>query len=436
MNDTPLRAISPPQGADSVMTARSIADWAANVLLGSFAGKPPSHKFAPEHWGQFVQRIGRNYESGSALKALRQIQGEYPEHAESMLDMLESSGWSDPDRPPRPPRKPPTLADARGMIEGLSWIWPGWILKGQLTLVTGASGAGKTTLMVDLVRRYYKGLVWPDGTPATQEPGRPALWLNSDRRVDQLAELWAAAGLPDDACYLAHELGKPLNPLSLDDPSTMPLISEYVDSVKPWALIIDTISRATSQDLCNPTGVTEVTGPLLELSNRTGIAVFLLGHTNKDGEAYGRHLKTTCQVCWKLEGTSATSSRTLRNDDRCAIKPPEPIGVTIQSDGTWKWGEAVNLDEGGRTVGCANLIMDLISRNGRTGWKDLVSQCEIAGGYSSSTVSKAAKTLADVGKLVVIHEVSKNGKSYKLWDVPPVKSGDVPESTPAEDRVF
>jgi len=436
MNDTPLRAISPPQGDDSGMTARSVAEWTANVLLGNFAGKPPSHKLAPEHWGQLLQRIGRNHESGSVLKALRQIQGEYPECAESMLDMLASAGWSDPDRPPRPPRKPPTLADARGMIEGLNWIWPGWILKGQLTLVTGASGAGKTTLMVDLVKRYYKGLVWPDGTPATQEPGRPALWLNSDRRVDQLAELWAAAGLPDDACYLAHELGKPLNPLSLDDPSTMSLISEYVESVKPWALIIDTISRATSQDLCNPTGVTEVTGPLLELSNRTGIAVFLLGHTNKDGEAYGRHLKTTCQVCWKLEGTSATSSRTLRNDDRCAIKPPEPIGVTIQSDGTWKWGEAVNLDESGRTVGCANLIMDLISRNGRTGWKDLTNQCEVAGGYSSSTVSKAAKTLTEVGKLVVIHEVSKNGKPYKLWDVPPVESGNVPETQPAEDRVF
>lgn len=430
MNDTTNGAARPDTGTPSKADEKSLSRFISHftsLVKGSPAGKLPAvPRGAAGHWTTLSKRVKTTQEPEQLIQALHQVLSEFPDHAEDMWDAMEQNGWKDPDRPPKPPRTPPSLADAKKLIKGLQWIWPDWILAGQLTLLTGASGSGKSTLMADLARRVYKGEPWPDGVPQVVEPGRPIMWLNSDRRMDQLAELWAANGLPDEACFLAHDISNPLNPFSLDDPSTMQLIAEYVEAVKPWALVIDTISRAMGQDLCSPNGVTEITGPLLELSNRTGIAIILLGHTNKDGQAYGRHLRTTCQVCWMLEGTSAISSRTLKNDDRCVSKPPEPIGATIQIDGSWKWGEVVNLDDGGRAVGCARLIMDLIQRNGRTGWNDLVSQCELGGNYDKGTVSKALKTLVEVGKLIRIDEESKRGKPYKLWEL----------ATPSESAVM
>lgn len=426
VDSTRLRAISPDVGDGKSPALGRYQSALVSLLNGHQTALPALPKDAPEQWGTLAKRVKATQEPGQAVEALRQVLSEFPDHAETMLDTLEQHGWKDPERPPKPPRRPPSLADAKKLSKGLQWIWEGWILAGQLTLLTGASGAGKSTLMAELARRVYKGEPWPDGTAQTLEPGKPVLWLGSDLRPDQLIQLWERNGLPDqESCFLAHKLDDPLNALSLDDPSTMQLIAEYVEAVKPWALVIDTISRATGLDLCNPNGVTEITRPLLELSNRTGIAIFLLGHTNKDGQAYGRHLRTTCQVCWMLEGTSATSARTLKNDDRCVIKPPEPIGATIQFDGSWEWGEAVNLDESGRAVGCARLIMGLIQRNGRTGWNDLLNQCELGGSYDKSTVSKALKTLVEVGKLIKIEEKSKNGKPYKLWEL----------ATPSESAV-
>jgi hypothetical protein len=336
---------------------------------------------------------------------------------DKVIEFIRNSQESTEKKDPERPIKPLSLADASSLIQGLKWIWKDWILAGQLTLVTGATGAGKSTLMADLARRVYRGENWPDGQAQTIEPGRSILWLNSDRRMDQLHELWKSNQIPPEKCYLAHETGNVLNPLHLDDPASIQLIREYVKAVNPWALVIDTIARATSLDLCQPQAVTEITRPLLELSEQTGIAIFLLGHTNNAGQAYGRHLKTTCQVCWRLEGTSATSTRTLLNDERCVSKSPEPIGATIQVDGSWKWGEVVNPDESGRLQGCARLIMEQVSRNGRKSWNELKELCELGGGYTKGTVHKAATRLVELDLLIAIKELSNSGKPFTVYEI-------------------
>jgi len=387
-------------------------------LNGQDTGKiSPPPKGSPEYWATLSSRIKTAKSSEEAVPALRQILAEYPEDSEVILDTLERYGWKDPDRPPKPRRLPPSLADARKFQQGVKWIWPGHILGGQLTLLTGESGAGKSTGLVELLARTWFGNPWPDGSPPTLEPGRPVLWLNSDQRVGQMFDLFELHGLPDEACYLAHDQDSPMNPLNLDDPGVLEKISQYVEDVNPWALIVDTVSRATGQDICSLTGVTEVTKGLLELSNRTGIAVILLGHTNKEGDAYGRHLKTACQVCIKLEGNSSTTSRVWKNDTRHPSQAPEPIGITIQPDGKWKWGETPALDDRGKAVVCADHIRDLIQRNGRMSWNELLGSLNLRGEFLKPMVSSCLKSLVLGGELIVMDAVGTKGAKYKLWEL-------------------
>ena len=54
--------------------------------------------------------------------------------------------------------------------EPRAWLWPGHVELGQLTLVGGEPGSGKSLIACDLAARTAAGHAWPDGAAAS-EPG-------------------------------------------------------------------------------------------------------------------------------------------------------------------------------------------------------------------------------------------------------------------------
>lgn len=48
-----------------------------------------------------------------------------------------------------------------------SWLWPGHIPAGALTLIDGDPGCGKSTIMASLTASITSGQPWPDGAPCT-----------------------------------------------------------------------------------------------------------------------------------------------------------------------------------------------------------------------------------------------------------------------------
>ena len=55
------------------------------------------------------------------------------------------------------------------------FIWPNWIVRAHFTLLSSDPKIGKTHLALDLARRLWFGLPWPDGQPATFPAGpRPS----------------------------------------------------------------------------------------------------------------------------------------------------------------------------------------------------------------------------------------------------------------------
>jgi len=49
--------------------------------------------------------------------------------------------------------------------EEVSWIWPGYIARGKLTLLIGDPGCGKSYLTAAITARLTTGKPWPDGAP-------------------------------------------------------------------------------------------------------------------------------------------------------------------------------------------------------------------------------------------------------------------------------
>lgn len=82
--------------------------------------------------------------------------------------------------------------------EAVSWLWPGRIALGKLTLIAGDPGLGKSFITLDMAARVSRGRGWPDapGTPTT--PGGVVLLSAEDGIADTLRPRLDAAGADVD----------------------------------------------------------------------------------------------------------------------------------------------------------------------------------------------------------------------------------------------
>lgn len=75
--------------------------------------------------------------------------------------------------------------------ESQDWIWPEWLSVGDLHILAGAPGTGKTTLALNIAATISRGASWPDGSVC--KPGHVLIWSTEDHHRKTL--------LP---CLLAH----------------------------------------------------------------------------------------------------------------------------------------------------------------------------------------------------------------------------------------
>ena len=92
-----------------------------------------------------------------------------------------------------------TAADIRCLMAQIRWDWDGWIPKARIIGIASLEGVGKTRFLLDLARRIYLRLCWPDGQPATFPAGTKTVWLCADGHQDEIAEALPLFGLPDEA---------------------------------------------------------------------------------------------------------------------------------------------------------------------------------------------------------------------------------------------
>src|SRR5262245_45157690 len=75
----------------------------------------------------------------------------------------------------------------------ISWLWPGRLALGKLSLLEGDPGQGKSSLTVDLCARLTTGAAWPDGAPLPA-PASVVLLNAEDDPEDILVPRLIAAG--------------------------------------------------------------------------------------------------------------------------------------------------------------------------------------------------------------------------------------------------
>lgn len=264
------------------------------------------------------------------------------------VHVVQQPGFATP--PPREPRLIATpLPDLQKRCGALEWVWQDWIGRGLLHLVTGDSGAGKTTVLFDLLATVYGGAPMPDGSLVPEKwRKRPLLYIDADLRAShQLAEL--AGRYPGDQPEVdVLEMQTEFDPIPRtvatweDQPKLFGQLAGLLQSKPYWCLVIDTVSRfAGSSRLEVVNELSKWVSPLQRIARDLGIPIFLVGHANAGGGALGRHLVGACQLGWHIDGDgNLTQARSYG-------APAEPLKFDFNDAGPLVWAKPAQSRESG-----------------------------------------------------------------------------------------
>jgi hypothetical protein len=244
----------------------------------------------------------------------------------------------DPEGPPPEAENDParfaTVADLRRVQTETRWVWEGWIPSSRIVGIAAFEGTGKTRFALDLCRRAYLGLTWPDGQNPTLPIGIRSIWMCSDAHQDELADILPTFGIPDDAIVFPTPSEEPYGGTDLDIPETLAALEEAIIATKPAFVFIDTLTSATSRDLCDQRTIKPLKAALAPLTQTHQINIMLQLHLNREGQALGRRIRGLTRTLIHLECPDSERPERLRLwVEKSYAKKPPALGVTMRDGG-------------------------------------------------------------------------------------------------------
>ena len=165
----------------------------------------------------------------------------------------------------------------------ITWLWPGWLPAGKLTILAGAAGTGKTTLALGLAAALTVGGRWPDSTHCATK-GNVLVWSSEDSPDDTLVPRLIASGADISRCHFIDGItdqgeSVPFNPSQ--DILDLHRAVEKIGGVS--LLIIDPIVSAVSGDMHRANDVRRSLQTIVDFATAHGCAVIGISHFSKGG---------------------------------------------------------------------------------------------------------------------------------------------------------
>lgn len=263
-----------------------ITEGSRNDMATRFIGKL-LHDLSPEFWESVGWTGLVNWNSNNVKPALTEI--ELKAVFESIAKKEAGSRATKTPKVGGTRRKAVITCVADVQPEPISWLWPGRIALGKLTLIAGDPGLGKSLLTAYLAACVSKGYSWPiEGSAA---PTGDVVMLSAEDDVaDTIRPRLDAAGAD---CTRIHIL-KAVQDVDAEGTQTQRMFSfkqdlavlEELLPIKPDCrlLVIDPVSAyLDGTDSNKNSDLRGLFAPLAELAARHKIAVILIQHLNKGG---------------------------------------------------------------------------------------------------------------------------------------------------------
>ena len=163
--------------------------------------------------------------------------------------------------------------------EDVSWLWPGRIPAGMISVLDGPPKVGKSSVVVDLAARITTGRSWPVGV-GKNEPRAVILIGHEDSPAHTIRPRLDAAGADPARVHLLTEIAGRLPEL----PTDVDEIEKAIVSTRAALVVFDPISAYLGgADLHRDNEVRAALAPLAAVAERTGAAILFLRHLRKSG---------------------------------------------------------------------------------------------------------------------------------------------------------
>ncbi|MGA4506335.1 DNA repair protein RadA [Propionibacteriaceae bacterium G1746] len=197
-------------------------------------------------------------------------------------------------------------------IGELDRVLGGGLVPGVVVLLAGEPGVGKSTLLLEVAARWARGAADATTLYVTGEESAAQVRLRAGR-TNALA----------DNLYLAAE-------------NDLGTVLGHIEEVSPNLLVVDSVQTiGTAEADGSPGGVTqvrEVTGALVRVAKRRGMAVVIVGHVTKDGSIAGpRMLEHLVDVVLAFEGDRHSGFRMVRATKN-RFGPADEVGCFEMND--------------------------------------------------------------------------------------------------------
>lgn len=191
----------------------------------------------------------------------------------------------------------------------------GGVIPGGLMLLAGEPGIGKSTLLLQLATHFPGRVLYVSGEESNEQ-----IKMRADRMGAEASDLWLVSEV---------EMGK---------------IQHHIGKIKPDIVILDSIQTTYNQNLDGEPGnisqLRHCTMELQRLAKEGSMAVFIIGHVNKEGGIAGpKILEHIVDTVLYFEGDKQYNYRVLRvqknrfgSTDEIGIYKMASTGLEIVED--------------------------------------------------------------------------------------------------------
>ncbi|MEI6621511.1 MAG: DNA repair protein RadA [Actinomycetes bacterium] len=190
----------------------------------------------------------------------------------------------------------------------------GGLIAGQVVLLAGEPGVGKSTLLLQVAHEY-----------SLRSNGQTCLYVSGEESVEQLA-------------VRARRIGAQASGILVADENDLQALLGHVEQHNPALLIVDSVQTIASSDVEGRAGgvaqVIEVTQALTRVAKSRGLPLLLVGQSTRENSVAGpRALEHLVDTVLTFEGDRQSSLRLLRSTKNRYGPADEVVCFEQQQDG-------------------------------------------------------------------------------------------------------